>query len=220
MSAGVPQLASCIPPAANGLGVFYPVLPSNLPQIPNFYGGEQRDGETFEEWVDQFESVARIAGWNQDVKLVHLTTALRGTAQSFYRSCSQAQRSDYTRLVDALKKRFTPVKLTALQTQLFHSRRQGATESVDDFAQELRRLHSKAPPQVPEQVGQIVFVNQFVSGLRAALQAKVVGVEGSMDELFAKARFEESKRKELADKSPTTVLKKGFPSTTEWRKHT
>ena len=121
VSAGVPQLASCIPPAANGLRVFYPVLPSNLPQIPNFYGGEQRDGETFEEWVDQFESVARIAGWNQDVKLVHLATALRGTAKSFYRSCSQAQRSDYTQLVDALKKHFTPVKLTALQTQLFHS---------------------------------------------------------------------------------------------------
>ena len=201
MSAGVPQLVSCIPPAANGLGVFYPVLPSNLPQIPNFYGGEQRHGETFEVWVDQFESVARIAGWNQDVKLVHLTTALRGTAKSFYRSCSQAQRSDYTRLVDALKKRFTPVKLTALQTQLFHSRRQGATESVDDFAQELRRLHSKAystatsaNPEA-EQVGQIVLVNQFVSGLRAALQAKVVGVEGSMDEMIAKARFEETKRK-------------------------
>lgn len=31
-----------------------------------------------------------------------------------------------------------------MQTQLFHSRRQGPKESVDDFAQELRRLHSKA----------------------------------------------------------------------------
>ena len=92
---------------------------------------------------------------------------------------------------------------------------------MDDFAQELRQLHSKAystttsaNPEA-EQVGQIVLVNQFVSGLRAALQAKVVEVEGSMDEMIAKARFEETKRKELADKNPTIVLKKGFPSRTQ-----
>jgi hypothetical protein len=73
---------------------------------------------------------------------------------------------------------------------MFHSRRQGTTESVDDFAQELRKLHSKAYSTAmngnqAEKVGQIVLVNQFVSGLRSELQAKVVGVEGSMDEIVA-----------------------------------
>jgi hypothetical protein len=41
-----------------------------------------------------------------------------------------------------------------------------------------------------EKVGQIVLVNQFVSGLRSELQAKVVGVEGGMDEMVARSRFE------------------------------
>ena len=125
-------------------------------------------------------------------------------AKSFYRSCTPAQKTDYDQLVCALKKRFTPVKLTALQTQMFHSRKQGAAESVDDYAQELRKLHSKAYSTAmggnseAEKVGQIVLLNQFVSGLRPEIQTKVVGVEGSVDEIVTKARFEEAKLKEVS----------------------
>ena len=98
---------------------------------------------------------------------------------------------------------------------MFHSRRQGPTETVDDFAQELHRLHARAyetamgASSEAEKVGQIVLVNQFVSGLRPELQAKLVGVDGDMDELVAKARFEETKQKELAAVSPSTFQKRG-----------
>ena len=217
MSEEVPRVASFVPPVTSGFGFPYPMVPPNLPQIANFYGGDQRDGETFEEWIDQFESVARVAGWNKHFKLVHLTAALKGAAKSFYRSCTPAQRSDYEPLVSALKQRFTPVKLTAVQTQMFHSRRQGGNESVDDFAQELRRLHSRAystatsASSEAEKVGQIVLVNQFVSGLRSELQAKVVGVEGNMDEMVAKARFEETKLRELTGKNSVSIPKKTLP---------
>ena len=47
-----------------------------------------------------------------------------------------------------------------------------------------------------EKVGQIVLINQFVSGLRSELQAKVVGTEGGMDEMVARARFEETELRE------------------------
>ena len=176
---------------------------THLPQIPLFYG-EQKDGETFQDWVEQFESVATLAGWNDHFKLVHLTSSLKGAAKSFYRSCAPLQRSNYQELVAALKKRFTPVQLTAVQTQLFHSRRQNHGESVDNFAQELRKLYAKAygsatgaNPQA-DQVGQIVLVNQFVAGLRPDIQMKVVGVEGGIDELVLKARFEEARIKEFS----------------------
>ena len=184
----------------------YPSTLANLlPQIQSFNGQEQRDGETVQDWVGHFESVAGLAGWNDHFKLVHLTSALRGAARSFYHSCTPAQRSNYHLLVAELKKRFTPVQLTAVQTQLFHSRRQGNKESVDDFAQELRKLHAKAysaatfaNPEA-EKVGQMVLANQFISGLRPELQAKVVGMEGTMDVLVLKARFEEAKARELAE---------------------
>ena len=103
-----------------------------------------------------------------------------------------------------LEKWFTPVQLKAVQTQLFHDRRQGPRETVDDFSQELRKLYSKAYSAVTrgtpeaEKVGQTVLVSQFVAGLRPELQVKVVGMDGTMDQLVLKARFEEEKGKELA----------------------
>ena len=121
--------------------------------------------------MEHFEAVGTLAGWNDHFKLVHLTSALKGTAKSFFRSCPPTQRSNYQEMVAALRKRFIPVQLTAVQTQLFHSHRQGQKESVDDFAQELRKLHTRAyvaatcASTEAEKVGQTVLVNQFVSGL-------------------------------------------------------
>ena len=93
-----------------------PTAANLLPQIPPYHGGEQKDGETFQDWLEHFEAVAQLARWDEHYKLVYLTTSLRGTAKSFYRSCSLAQRSSYCALVAELKKRFTPVRLTAVQT--------------------------------------------------------------------------------------------------------
>ena len=66
------------------------------------------------------------------------------------------------------------------------------------------KLHSHAYSTVTyanpeaEKIGQTVLANQFISGLRPELQAKVVGMEGSVDALVLQARFEETKAKELA----------------------
>ena len=54
-------------------------------------------------------------------------------------------------------------------------------ETVDDFAQDLRKLYSRAYSTVTyanpeaEKVGQMVLANQFISGLWPEFQAKVVG---------------------------------------------
>ena len=188
----------------------YPTsLLSQLPQIPKFTGEDQPDGEMFQDWLEQFESVAELGKWDGHCKLVNLTTRLKGTAYSFYRSCSTEQRSSYPLLVAELKKRFTPVRLPAIQSQVFHERKQGPKESVDGYAQELRKLFSKAYAGIErggpeaESLGRSVLANQFIAGLRTDLKAKVVGTEGDLDKLLVKARFEEAKKKEL-DLSRTT----------------
>ena len=143
--------------------------------------------------------------WNDHCKLVNLTTRLRGAAYSFYQSCSPEQRSDYHHsLVGELKKRFTPVKLTAIQSQVFHDRQQGFKETVDEFAQDLKKLFARAYPGVSrggpeaEKMGQSVLANKFIAGLRSDLKQKIVGTEGSFEQLLLKARFEEAKKRELA----------------------
>ena len=90
------------------------------------------------------EAVAQLAGWDKHAKLVNLTTCLRGTTFSFYRSCASEQRSNYRLLVDQLRKCFTPVQLTAIQSQRFHDRHQSAKEGVDEFVQDLMKLFYKA----------------------------------------------------------------------------
>lgn len=98
------------------------------------------------------------------------------------------------------------MQLTAIQTQLFHDRQQGVKESVDDYAQALRKLFKKAYAGVlrgePEtdSMGRTVLANQFISGLRSELKSKVVGSEGNLEQLLLKARFEEANRRELAAK--------------------
>ena len=84
------------------------------------------DGETLQYWLKQFESVATLGEHGK------LVSRLRGAAYSFYRSCTPKQWSSYPLLTAELKKRFTPVQLTAIQTQMFHNQVQGAKESVDE----------------------------------------------------------------------------------------
>ena len=46
-------------------------------------------------------------------------------------------------------------------------------------------------------MGETILANRFVNGLLLSLKVKVVGSEGTMDQLFLKAGFEESKSGEL-----------------------
>ena len=112
-----------------------------IPQIPSFTGDGCATGESFTEWHKHFENVTRLVGWDEHWKLEHLTSNLRDTAMAFYRSCHVDIRSNYDQLVAAMKRRFTPIRLTAVQAQLFHNRQQQEKETVDQFAQELQKIY-------------------------------------------------------------------------------
>ena len=93
--------------------------------------------------------------------------------------------------------------LPAIQTNLFHDRKQYVSESVDAYAQELRTFFHKAYPSVQqgtretEALGQTILTNQFVVGLLPDIKVKIVGSEGDFNQLLLKARFEEVKLCEL-----------------------
>ena len=181
------------------------MLAQQLPPIPKFTGEEITKGETFRDWKEQFEMVAELGGWDAHTKLVNLTTRLKGQAYAFYRSCTIVQRTSYQALTAELEKRFTPVQITAVQSSLFHDRRQKPKESVDEYAQDLRRLFFEAYPRVQQEaseMGKAVLANQFVNGLIQELKLKLAGREGSFDELLARARFEEVKIREISGIRP------------------
>ena len=180
-------------------------LGQQLPPLNAFAGDDYNDSnaETFEEWMERFDLVAAVGRWDEPAKLANLVTRLKGSAFAFFRSCRGETRGQYSALVDALRKRFTPVHIGPVQTSLFHDRKQGDTESVDAYAQDLRHLFHKAYPSSTrggtdaERIAQTVLSSQFVSGLRSHIKSKVAGHEGSFDELLTRARFEEAKSHEL-----------------------
>ena len=139
-----------------------------------------------------------------ETTLVNLTTHSRGQTYQFYRMCIPEQRSDYSSLKAQLMRRFTPVRIWAVHSNLFHQRKQVEGESVDAYAQDLRKLFYKAYPRAcqgneqAEDLEHSVLAYQFVAGLNSSLKIKVAGVEGTFDELLVKAQFEEAKIHDLA----------------------
>ena len=169
-----------------------------FPQQQKF-SGEDLEGETFEDWIEQFELVAKLYKWSEAAKLVNLITRLRGPAYSFYRACLPEQKESYTVLKQELTKRFTPVQIQAIQSELFHDRKQKDGESVDEYAQDLRRLFRKAygkaqqGSQEAKKMERSVLAYQFVAGLCQKLKANMAGCEGNYDQLLILDPFEDAK---------------------------
>ena len=179
------------------------LLAQQLPTLPTFNGENlDGDGESFSEWLERLELVASTCKWDDQAKLVNVATCLRGIASRFYRSCTPQQRSSYNELVTALRSRFTPVHIQSVQSSIFHEWRQHANETVDDYAQDLRRLFHRAYSSAhsggeAKAMGKSVLAYQFIAGLVDRLKAKMVGRNGTFEELLVQARFEEARVKNI-----------------------
>jgi len=177
----------------------------HLPPIPEFSGDDQSlTNNSFQQWLEQFEMVSELAQWPENIKLKQLALRLRGSAQAYFRTCSEEQKHDYQALVQAMSQRFTPVRIQALECSTFHERKQGKKETVDTYAQELQRLFQRAYPSAvhgnpdAQEMGQAVLSSQFVSGLTPQIKRKIAYLEGAtFSELWQKARFEEARLRDL-----------------------
>ena len=161
--------------------------------------------------------VAELAEWPEHIKLKHLALRFRGPAQAYFQTCSDEQKHDYRALVQAMSKRFTPVRIQALECSAFHERKQGRKESVDTYAQELQRLFQRAYPSAvrgntdAQEMGQAVLSSQFVGGLVPEIKRKIAYLEGAtFSELWQKARFEEVRQRDLDGTSVSSYTPKKF----------
>ena len=105
-----------------------------------------------------------------------------------------------------------PVRIQGVDTSLFHNRKQKVGETVDQYAQDLRKLHQKAYPDSirgstnAEEIGKTLLASHFVAGLWPEIRKSMTGSSQSsdMEQLLVKARFEEAKLAEL--KLPNRIL--------------
>lgn len=111
-----PAIAFATPFAAATLPI--PLL-RQLLRMPLFTQERHETAEAFVEWYEHF---ANLGGWDDNWRLMYLTSSLWDTAASFYRSCNVDVRSNYQSLVAVTYEATVySVHLTAVKTQLFHN---------------------------------------------------------------------------------------------------
>ena len=173
------------------------IFPHQLPPLASYKGCRNN--------LERFSMLVEECKWTQRAKLLHLTSRLEKQAYAFYMSCPPQVKTSYESLTTELKKRFTPVRIQGVDTNLFHDRKQKPGETVDQYAQELRWLYQKAYPdnlhgsKDAEKMGKTLLASQFVSGLRTEIKKHVTGSDqpDNIEQLLVKARFEEAKQAEL-----------------------
>jgi len=131
------------------------------PVLPELYSGDK----TWDEWIDHFESVAEVCGWDATKKLKWLRVRLSGRAGTAFRRLPEATRSDYGLAKDALKSRFEPEsKKTLYQTRL-QTRSKKKDEGWAEFGDDLKGLADRAYPDLPEEARERFALNQFLTQL-------------------------------------------------------
>ena len=79
--------------------------PSDRPVIIlEVYSGEQ----PWEDWINQFESIAAINSWDEEKKLVWLKVCLTGRALLAFKKFSVTTKASYKNVVVAMQERFEP----------------------------------------------------------------------------------------------------------------
>ena len=87
------------------------------------------DKECYEDWIDQFESIADINHWNERQKLMWLKIRLTRRALMAYKKFPTKTRGSYKNTVRALQERFEPESRRDLYLAEFQTRCKGKTDS-------------------------------------------------------------------------------------------
>lgn len=119
----------------------------------------------FSEWVDHFDNVAAVNGWEAPEKLLWLKVRLTGRAQSAFKRFSEEVRQDYDRAVEALTRRFEPESKRQLYLAELQTKRKKRTESWADFADDLKTLVDKAYPDLDSLATEQLALTQYLGQL-------------------------------------------------------
>jgi len=136
------------------------IKPSERPVItPEVYSGEQ----PWEDWIDQFESVAAINGWDEGQKLIWLKIHLTGRMLLAYKKFPVMTRATFKNVVAALQKRFESQSKRDLYLAEFQVRCKKRTESRADYGEYLRILVDKAYPTLDDDARQQLALQRYLS---------------------------------------------------------
>ena len=128
---------------------------------PDAFNGEL----SWDEWIDHFESVARVNEWDDATRLLWLEVRMTGKAQSAWRRITYEAKSHYDTVKVALRKRFEPDSRRELYAVEFQTRRHNRGESWEELADTLRILADKAFPDLQDQAKEQLSLDRYLASL-------------------------------------------------------
>ena len=127
--------------------------------LPRFDG--QIRWQTF---INQFEAVTHY--WPVDQRLHHLLASLTGEAADYVFDLDRGSRSNYFHLVEELERRFHVAETPQTCARQFYRRKLRSTETLRQFAADLKVLIRKAYPRGVNCVAmEQMLIKQFFDGL-------------------------------------------------------
>ncbi|UYV81786.1 K02A2.6-like [Cordylochernes scorpioides] len=131
-----------------------------LVKVPTFDGQS-----TWTSFKTQFDVVAQANGWNVRDKASFLAAALRGPAVDVLQMRPEQLRLDLNALIDALESRYGEEHYQQLHVVKFKNRLQEKKESLQDLANDIRRLARLAFPTCPSETQDFMAQQQFIDAI-------------------------------------------------------
>ena len=129
--------------------------------VPEYFTGEG----SFEDWIDQFESIAEINHWNDGQKLMWLKVCLTGRALMTYKKFSVTACGSFKNAIKALQEKFEPESHKDLYRAEFQTRCKEKTEGWPEFGEDLRVLVDRAYLSLEDEARQQLALQRYLSQL-------------------------------------------------------
>ena len=173
------------------------VQPREITKLPIFTGKEP-----WNVWFNRFTEVADRRNWTDEDRLDEILPRLQGAAGEFvFGQLRREVRGDYSHLVSELNSRFRVVVTKKTYGAQFSHRSQKTSESVEEYAAELKRLYDKAHANRDEETRREDLLRKFLDGLydeKARFQVEYVKEPRDIDEaVYQVVDFQETRHRPL-----------------------
>ena len=128
--------------------------------LPETFNGE---AENWNEWIDHFESVAAVNGWETDAdKLKWLHVRLTSWALTTFKGNLEAKHNNFEDCKKALRKWYKPKPNRELYVAEFQSRRKNKGKDRATLGDALKVLVDKAYPDLEDKAHKRLTLNSFL----------------------------------------------------------
>ncbi len=126
---------------------------------PDAYSGESH----WDDWIEHFESVATVNGWDDATKLLWIRVRLTGRAQIAWKRLPTDAKGTYEAAKAALRKHFEPDSKRDLYAAEFQTRRRRRGEPWENLADDLRVLADRAFPDLADNGKEQLALDRYLS---------------------------------------------------------